>query len=64
MEADFSNFVERSRILAIGLLLATNSQLVSRSGFFNFGRTSDVFNEVGKMPFKNAGLFHNSADDR
>lgn len=43
--------MERNGILAIALKLAGRS--VSRSGFFNFGRSSDVFNEVGKMPIKN-----------
>ena len=43
--------MEKNGILATALKLASRS--VSRPGFFNFGRRSDVFNQVGKMPIKN-----------
>ena len=48
MATNFSITLERNGILAIGLQLTNRSG--SRSGFFGFGRTCEVFNEVGKTP--------------
>ena len=50
MAADFSIFLETNGILAMDLQLANKS--VSMAGFFNLGRTCDVFSETGKLPLE------------